>query len=176
AIMMGGLMIHGLNPGAELFTTHANVTWTFICSLYLANVLMLLFGLYCAPWFAWATKTPRHILAISIILLTTVGAFAIRGSMADVYVMLGFGILGYLLKSHGFDVTPVVLGLILGPMAEKGLNGTLSISVGQNTAWFILQRPVSLILLGLTVVALLIPYFRSRGKKDIFASDEPDII
>ena len=68
AIMMGGLMIHGLNPGAELFTTHANVTWTFIFSLYLANVLMLLFGLYCAPWFSWATKTPRHILAISIIL------------------------------------------------------------------------------------------------------------
>ncbi len=176
AIMMGGLMIHGLNPGAELFTTYANVTWTFIFSLYLANVLMLLFGLYCAPWFSWVTQTPRHILAISIILLTTVGSFAVRGSMTDVYVMLGFGILGYLLKSHGFDVVPVVLGLILGPMAEKGLNGTISISYGQNTAWFILQRPVSLILIGLTIVALLIPYFRSRSKKDIFASGEPDVL
>jgi putative tricarboxylic transport membrane protein len=176
AIMMGGLMIHGLTPGAELFTTYAKVTWTFIFSLYLSNVLMLLFGLYCAPWFAFATKTPRHILAISIILLTTVGSFAVRGSMTDVYVMLAFGILGYLLKSHGFDVVPVVLGLILGPMAEKGLNGTLAISVGQNTAWFILQRPVSLILLGMTVMALLIPYFRSKSKKDIFASGEPDVL
>jgi putative tricarboxylic transport membrane protein len=174
AIMMGALMIHGLNPGAELFTTYANVTWTFIFSLYLANVLMLIFGLYCAPWFSWVTRTPRHILAISIIVLTTVGSFALRGSMTDVYVMLGFGILGYLLKSHGFDVTPVVLGLILGPMAEKGLNGTLAISVGQNTAWFILQRPVSLVLLGLTLLALLIPYFRSRGKRDLFAGGETD--
>ena len=110
-------------PRAELFTTYANVTWTFIFSLYLANVLMLLFGLYCAPWFSWVTQTPRHILAISIILLTTVGSFAVRGSMTDVYVMLGFGILGYLLKSHGFDVVPVVLGLILGPMAERASTG-----------------------------------------------------
>jgi putative tricarboxylic transport membrane protein len=96
--------------------------------------------------------------------------------MTDVYVMLGFGILGYLLKSHGFDVVPVVLGLILGPMAEKGLNGTIAISYGQNTAWFILQRPVSLILLGMTLVALLIPYFRSRSKKDPFATGEPDVL
>lgn len=176
AIMMGGLMVHGLNPGAELFTTYADVTWTFIFSLYLANVLMLFFGLYCAPWFSWATKTPRHILAISIIVLTTVGSFAVRGSMTDVYVMLGFGIIGYLLKSHGFDVVPVVLGLILGPMAEKGLNGTISISHGQNTAWFILQRPVCLVLLALTALALVIPYLRSRGKRDLFSTGEPDVL
>jgi len=176
AIMMGALMVHGLQPGAELFTTYADVTWTFIMSLYLANVLMLFFGLYCAPWFSWATRTPKHILAISIVLLTTVGAFAVRESMTDVYVMLAFGIIGYLLKSHGFDVVPVVLGLILGPMAEKGLNGTLAISYGQNTAWFILQRPVSLILIGLTVFALVLPYWRARRKdKDPFASHEADI-
>ena len=176
AIMMGALMVHGLQPGAELFTTYADVTWTFIMSLYLANVLMLFFGLYCAPWFSWATRTPKHILAISIVLLTTVGAFAVRESMTDVYVMLAFGIIGYLLKSHGFDVVPVVLGLILGPMAEKGLNGTLAISYGQNTAWFILQRPVSLILIGLTVFALALPYWRARRKdKDPFASHEADI-
>ena len=115
-------------------------------------------------------------VAISIVLLTTVGAFAVRESMTDVYVMLAFGIIGYLLKSHGFDVVPVVLGLILGPMAEKGLNGTLAISYGQNTAWFILQRPVSLILIGLTVFALIIPYLRARRKdKDPFASHEADI-
>ena len=72
---------------------------------------------------------------------------------------------------------PVVLGLILGPMAEKGLNGTLAISYGQNTAWFILQRPVSLILIGLTVFALVIPYWRTRRKdKDPFASGEADIL
>ena len=82
--MMGALMVHGLQPGMELFTTYADVTWTFIFSLYLANILMLFFGLYCAPWFSWATKTPKHILAISIVLLTTVGAFAVRESINDV--------------------------------------------------------------------------------------------
>jgi putative tricarboxylic transport membrane protein len=171
AIMMGGLMVHGLQPGNALFTVHAEITWTFIFSLYLANILMLLFGTYCAPWFSAVTDTPRHILAVSVVLLTTVGSFALRGSMFDVYVMLFFGIIGYLLKSHGFDVVPVVLGIILGPMAEKGLNGTLAISYGQNTLWFILQRPVCLVLLALIAISLMIPIIRSRNKgNDIFSA------
>ena len=141
AIIMGGLMVHGLLPGAELFTKHANVTYTFIIALYMANVFMLLFGLYLAPFFTIVTDTPKHILAAGVILLTTIGSYAIRENIFDVYVMLFFGILGYLMKAHGFDLTPVVLGIILGPMMEKGLYGTLAISEGENVVFFIPEKP-----------------------------------
>ena len=163
AIIMGGLMVHGLLPGAELFTKHANVTYTFIIALYMANVFMLLFGLYMAPFFTIVTDTPKHILAAGVILLTTIGSYAIRENIFDVYVMLSFGILGYLMKAHGFDLTPVVLGIILGPMMEKGLYGTLAISEGENVVFFILSRPICIILFLLTAFSLIIPIYRRLG-------------
>jgi len=160
AIIMGGLMVHGLMPGAELFTKHAHVTYTFIIALYMANIFMLFFGLYCAPFFTVVTDMPKHILAAAVILLTTIGSFAIRENIFDVYVMLTFGVLGYLMKAHGFDLPPVVLGIILGPMMEKGLYGTLAISEGENLVFFVLSRPISVILLMLTILSLGIPLYR----------------
>jgi putative tricarboxylic transport membrane protein len=166
AIIMGGLMVHGLLPGAELFTKHAQVTYTFIIALYMANVFMLFFGLYMAPFFTVITDTPKHILAVGVILLTTIGSYAIRENIFDVYVMMAFGILGYLMKAHGFDLTPVVLGIILGPMMEKGLYGTMAISEGENIVFFVLTRPISFILFALTAMSLAIPIYRKmkRGK------------
>ncbi len=166
AIMMGGLMVHGLMPGAELFTKHAQVTYTFIIALYMANVFMLFFGLYCAPFFTVVTDTPKHILAAVVILLTVIGSYAIRENIFDVYVMLAFGILGYLMKAHGFDLTPVVLGIILGPMMEKGLYGTLAISEGENLILFVLVRPISVILILLILISMGIPLYRrlKRGQ------------
>jgi len=167
AIMMGGLLIHGLQPGAELFTKNANIVFTFIIALYLANIMMLFCGIYLAPYFTIATRTPKHILAASVILLTVLGSYAIRGNIFDVYVMITFGIIGYLMRSFGFSVVPTVLGIILGTQAEKGLYGTLAISEGQNVVWFILQRPISLILILLTLISISIPvvrYWRGRDK------------
>ena len=169
AIIMGGLMVHGLLPGAELFTKHAQVTYTFIIALYMANVFMLFFGLYMAPFFTLVTNTPKHILAVGVILLTTIGSYAIRENIFDVYVMLAFGILGTLMKNHGFDLTPVVLGIILGPMMEKGLYGTLAISEGENVVFFVLTRPISIILFALIVFSLGIPVYRQMKKgKSVF--------
>ncbi len=158
AIMMGGLMVHGLLPGAELFTKHAQVTYTFIIALYLAKVFMLFFGLYCAPFFTIVTDPPKHILAAAVILLTTIGSYAIRENVFDVYVMLSLGILGSLMETHGFDLTPIVLGIILGPMMEKGLYGTLATSEGENLLLFVLVRPISLVLIGLIIISLWIPH------------------
>jgi putative tricarboxylic transport membrane protein len=174
AIMMGGLMIHGLQPGAELFTRNSNIVYTFILALYLANILMLLYGTYFAPYFTVLTNTPRHILAVSVMLLTVMGSFALRGNMFDVYVMVAFGILGYLMRTHGFPVIPTVLGIILGTQAEKGLNGTIAISYGENIIWFMLSRPLSLILILLTVLSIAFPIYRHvRGRKGGKGAAEP---
>lgn len=167
AIMMGGLMVHGLQPGAELFSSNGHIVYTFIISLYVANIFMLLFGTFFAPYFTLATKTPRHYLAISVALLTVMGSYALRGSMFDVYVMIVFGILGYLMKSYGFSVIPTVLGIILGPVAEGGLNNMIAISQGQNILFFLARRPISLVLIVLTVLSIGFPLYRrirdSRG-------------
>lgn len=168
AIIMGGLMVHGLQPGAELFSTNGHIVYTFIISLYVANIFMLLYGTFFAPYFTLATKTPRHYLAISVTLLTVMGSYALRGNMFDVYVMVIFGILGYLMKSYGFSVIPVVLGIILGPVAEVGLNNMIAISHGENILMFLVQRPISLILIVLTLLSISFPFYRRmRGSKDL---------
>lgn len=128
--------------------------------------MMLFCGIYLAPYFTIATRTPKHILAASVILLTVFGSYAIRGNIFDVYVMITFGIIGYLMRSCGFSAMPTVLGIILGTQAEKGLYGTLAISEGQNVVWFILQRPISLILIFLTIVSISIPVFRYWRQKN----------
>ncbi len=160
AIMMGGLMVHGLIPGARLFTQHADITYTFILALYLANVMILLFGTYCAPYFTVVTRTPKHILSVCVMLLTVIGAYALRGNVFDVYVMVIFGFIGYILKCFGFPIVPIVLGIILGPIAEKGLNGSLAIAHGQNVLVFMLSRPISLVLIALTLLSVGVPVYR----------------
>lgn len=160
AIMMGGLLVHGLIPGAQLFTQHADITYTFILALYLANVMMLLFGIYCAPYFTIVTRTPKHILSVCVMLLTVIGAYALRGNVFDVYVMVAFGFIGYILKSYGFPIVPIVLGIILGPIAEKGINGTLAIAHGENVLLFMLSRPISLILIIFTLLSVGVPVYR----------------
>lgn len=164
AIIMGGLMVHGLHPGAQLFARQGDIVYTFIIALYLANVMMLLFGIYCAPYFTIVTNTPKHILSACVMMLTVIGSYALRGNVFDVYVMITFGLIGYIMKSHGFSVIPTVLGIILGHIAEKGLNGTIAISYGENILLFILSRPISLVLIVLTILSVGIPLFQTiRG-------------
>jgi len=164
AIIMGGLMVHGLRPGAEFFTVNANIAYTFILGLFIANIIMLLFGVFGAPYFTLVNGIPRHILSAFIVLFTVIGSFALRGSMFDVYLMVFFGIVGFLMKQFGFDVVPIVLGLILGILAENGLNQTLSITNRTHVLSYILVRPISLVLILLILGAVLLPMIRSRHK------------
>ena len=154
---------HGPRPAAReptcSLTTATSSTPSFL-SLYLANVFMLLYGMYLAPYFTLATRTPLHYLAISVILLTVMGSYALRASMFDVYVMLTFGILGYLMKSYGFSVVPTVLGIILGPVAESGLNNMMAIAEGQNLMMYLIRRPISVVLLILILISTALPIYR----------------
>ncbi len=170
AIMMGGLMVHGLQPGAELFARNGHIVYTFIIALYLANIFMLLYGIFFAPYFTLVTKTPRHYLAAAVILLTVMGSYALRGNVFDVYVMLAFGGIGYLMKSYGFSVIPTVLGIILGPLAESNLNTMVAISHGENILLFIVTRPISLVLLSLTLLSVAFPFYRRIRESRVSAA------
>lgn len=169
AILLGGLMIQGLLPGNDLFTAQANITYPFIIGFFMANIFMLLLGMFCAGQFAKVVRVPSNFLAATILVLTVVGAFAINNSIVDVYIMLMFGLLGYLLKVLDFDSTPIVLGMILGPIAEKGLLQTIILRKGLLPGIMsMFTRPICLVLMALTVISLLTPLLQNRkGKKSV---------
>lgn len=165
AIIMGGLMIHGLRPGGEFFSVNSNIAYTFILSLFLANIIMLLFGIFCAPYFTLVSGVPKHMLAAFIVLFTVIGSYALRSSMFDVYVMVFFGAVGFIMKQCGFDTVPVVLGLILGGLAENGFDQTLAITNNENVLGYIFSRPICVVLTIFTLASILVPIIRALKAK-----------
>ncbi len=162
AALMGGLMIQGLIPGPELFTRYGTLTYGFILSLFLANLVFLVLGLYLAPYFARVTSTPNALLIPGIVILSAIGSNAINNNMFDVWLMLGFGIAGYFLEKGGFSTGALVLGLILGPIAELGFGQSLILSQGSPLIFF--DRPLCIALWIITLL-LMIPAFTSGRRK-----------
>lgn len=167
AVLLGGLTIHGLTPGYGLFTTEQHITYPFIMALFIANLLMLLIGLFGAKHFAIVTLTPQNILCGCVLMLSILGSYAIRGNIKDVYVMLAFGVVGYLLKGYKYNVVPIVLGLILGPIAEEGLSQAMILNNGSAvvalTSMF--TRPICLLLMTLIVISIGYPKLAEWKKR-----------
>lgn len=120
AVIIGALYIHGLKPGPMLMIDTPHLFWFSVGCMLLANVFLLIFGLTGVRIFAKMVEIRKGLLLPIIIIISTVGAYAINNSIYDVYWMLGFGIVGYFLKRYGFQVGPVILGVILGPLMETG--------------------------------------------------------
>jgi len=126
AVLLGGLLINGMFPGPDLFTVHAEVTWTFIDSLLVAQLLMLLFGLYISRYSRFVTRIPKFYMAAAVTVLAVIGTYSVQNSLSDVIVMLSLGAGMYFATKFGFSPAPVVLGIILGPIAEDNfLQGKL---------------------------------------------------
>ena len=165
AVLLGGLMMLGLTPGYSLFTEKAEITYPFILSLFLANTIFLVVGITMAPKFAQISRTPTYILIPLIACFCTMAAFALRVNMMDVYIMFIFGIVGYIMNKFGFTPAPIILGMILGPIAEKALSQTVTISHGKNVLIFMLERPICLGLMIVTALTLLFPVLREMYAK-----------
>jgi putative tricarboxylic transport membrane protein len=164
AALMGGLMIQGLIPGPELFTTHGVITYGFIFSLFIANVVFLVVGIFFAPYFARVALIPASVLIGAISVFAVIGSYAIHNSMFDVWLMLGFAIGGYFLDKIGFSLSAIILGMILGPIAEEGFAQSMIISSGSYGIFF--NSTVAQIL-WVIIIALLVQPFISeyRAKK-----------
>jgi putative tricarboxylic transport membrane protein len=162
AALMGGLLIQGLIPGPELFSKYGAMTYGFILSLFLANIIFLVLGLYLAPYFAKVTSTPNALLIPGIAILSVIGSYAINNNMFDVWLMIGFGVVGYFLEKGGFSTGALVLGLILGPIAELGFGQSLIMSAGSPMVFF--ERPLCILLWVITLL-LMIPAFSGHLKK-----------
>ena len=119
AIMLAALMLHGVNPGPMLFITGIDLVYTVFAAYLVANLLMIAIGMLVARGFALLMKIPPVLLFGFIVVLCLVGAFGVRNNMADVYICIGFGFLGYLLSRFNVPSAPLILGVILGPLAER---------------------------------------------------------
>lgn len=157
AVLLGALMVHDLNPGPELFTAHADVAYGVFVALLLSNLVMLGLGLVGTRLWVRIIAAPRALLYPGILALSFVGSYAISQSMADVFLCLGFGILGLLLKKARVPAAPVVLGLILGRIIEENLR--LSLQKGDLVDF--VTRPISGGLLLLTLLAFALPAIKA---------------
>ena len=118
AVLLGGLLIHGIFPGSDLFDNYPDVAWTFINSMLIGQILMCIFGLYIAGIAARVAQVPNNVMAAVVLALAVFGSYSVQNSMGDVYVMMTLGTGMYFLERFGFSAAPLVLGLILGPIAE----------------------------------------------------------
>ncbi|PRY02407.1 tripartite tricarboxylate transporter permease [Allonocardiopsis opalescens] len=168
AVIMGGLLIHGMQPGGRLFTEQADTTYAIMLGFLLANVLMGVLAIAGARYFVLATRVPMKVLVPIIVALCVVGTYAVNNSMADVWVMIVFGVIGYLLRKVGVPPAPIVLGLILGALAEKGLRQSFVMAQGDLIGYY-LSRPLSVVLLLLIVLSLAAPPLAARMRRRMAA-------
>ena len=157
AIIIGALFIHGLKPGPLLLTETPHLFWFLVGNLTLANLFLLVFGLTGIRVFTKIVECPTAILIPLIVLLSAVGAYAIQNNPVHIYWTLAFGVMGYLLKKYGFQVGPVILGVILGPMIDTNYRRAM-IGAREDVGQFVtdfLTNPISLVLTIALVTMLL---------------------
>jgi putative tricarboxylic transport membrane protein len=164
AVLLGGLMVYGLQPGPLLFQKSPDFVWTVIASLYVGNVILLVLNLPLVGIWVWLTRIPYGILGPLILLLAFVGTYTVRNSMLDVAMSLVLGTAGYFLRRHQWPLAPLLLAFILGPLLEKYLIQSLSMSGGSPLIF--LRRGLSLALIlgatGLLVSSLVLARYASR--------------
>ena len=177
AIFLSALMVHGLSPGYDLFTTRAKTIYPFMVGLFVANIFMLLVGYFTARYFAAVTKVPNSMLAAAVVIACSAGIFAATNTMFNVYLLLLFGVIGYFMEKYEFSVVPLVLGMLLGPLTEKGLLQGIALSRGALPfALSLFTRPISLVFMIATILSLIsgIRTMRKDAKDVISEGDNSD--
>ncbi|MCZ8333055.1 MAG: tripartite tricarboxylate transporter permease [Rhodobacteraceae bacterium] len=168
AIMLAGFQQFGLQPGPLLFVTAPDLVWGLIASLLVANVMLLVLNLPLIRFWILLLKIPQPWLYGGILVFATLGTLGVNPSPVELTMLVLFGTLGYLMRLYGYPIAPVVVGLILGPMAEQQLRRALSISQGDPMT--LVQSPIAAVLLALAAVALILPMIlRARGRGDVLA-------
>ena len=155
AILLGALVVHGLQPGPLMISQRPEVFWGFVASMYIGNVMLLILNLPLVSVFVTVLRLPQHVLATLVLLLCLVGAFSLSNSFLDLWVLVIFGVFGYALRKLRVDPAPMVVALVLGPMMEKTLRQALFLTRGSVVD--LVARPLSAAILLLAAGALLGP-------------------
>ncbi|HEX5683679.1 MAG TPA: tripartite tricarboxylate transporter permease [Ideonella sp.] len=170
AILLGAFQNYGIQPGPQLFDTNASLVWALIASLYIGNVMLLVLNLPLVGLWVKLLKIPKAPLYAGILIFATVGVYGMRQSAFDLVLLYAIGLLGVAMRRFDFPTAPVVVGMILGPLAEAQMRNALSIGEGHWTIF--LQRPMSLALLVVVVSVLVLP----RAVRWLKPQQEPDTV
>jgi len=155
AILLAGFMMWGIRPGPMLFQNNPDLVWGLFASMYMGNVMLVLMNIFLIPAFVTVLRLPYTILMGLIVVFSTVGAFSANNNLFDIWMMLGLGVLGYLMKKFHYPVVPLILALVLGKLAENSLRQALTLSGG--SMWIFFKRPISAVFISLAILAYLFP-------------------
>lgn len=158
AILLGGMVIWGLEPGPRLFVDNQEFVWALIASLYAANLFALIINIAFIPMFIWVLRLPFTILVPIIFILCVVGGYAPTQDMHDVWLMFGFGVVGYLMRKLDYPMAPAVLAIVLGPLAETSMRQSLLMSQGEFAIFF--ERPIAGPIMVVAIVLFLLPLLK----------------
>ena len=157
AVLLAALVLWGFKPGPLFISENPAMFWGLVASMYIGNVMLLILNLPLVPLFAQVLRAPVYVLYPVILGISVVGVFSTSGSLFDVWLLAGFGLLGYLMRKLDFPSAPLILGLVLGGAMERALRQSLMMSDGHLS--ILLARPVSAVMLSLALLILLIPLF-----------------
>ena len=173
AILLGAMLIYGMQPGPMLIKEHPDLFWGAVTSMYIGNAMLLILNLPLIGLWVKILKIPYRFLFPLIFLFCLVGAYSLNNNPAEVSIMIIFGVIGYFLRKFKYPLAPVILALVLGPMLEKALRQSLLMSVG--SGWIFLTRPISLATLSISCILLassLIPWMEKKREDLRKASDK----
>jgi putative tricarboxylic transport membrane protein len=154
-VMLAALIMFGLRPGPDMFTTNAALVWAVIASMFIGNLILLLMNLPLAGLFARLLRIPYSWIYPPILAICLTGVLAHANNVEDGWLMLGFGVLGWLMKRYDWSAAPMILGLVLGPIFENSLRQSLTLSHGSGGIF--LSRPISAVLLAISALVLTYP-------------------
>jgi len=163
ALLLGAFVIHGLQPGPLMMTQRPDLFWGIVASMYIGNAMLLVLNMPLIGMWVQVLKLPYRLLFPLILMFCIVGVFASGNAVFDVFVMVAFGVLGYLMRKFGYEPAPLVLAFVLGPMLENNLRKSLIISHGEFGIFF--ERPISAVCLALAFAALLAPLLPALAKR-----------
>ncbi len=160
AVLLGALVIHGLQPGPRLLEESPSMVYTIMGAMFLANVVMALTMFFSMRLLARIVHVPRAYLLPVILCFCVIGSFALSNRIFDVWVMLGFGVLGFVLESNRIPLAPFIIGFVLGPIAEQNLS--LGLQASDGSYWPIVTEPISLLFIAIAAGMLIVPSIRKR--------------
>ena len=155
AILLGAFQNYGIQPGPQLFTNSAALVWALIASLYIGNVMLLVLNLPMVKLWVQLLKIPKPQLYAGILIFATVGAYGMRQSAFDLVLLWAIGLAGVLMRRFDFPTAPVVVGMILGPLAEAQMRN--AVAIGEGSFAIFVQRPMSVGLIVVILAVLLLP-------------------
>ncbi len=167
AVLLGALFILGFFPGPELFRDNPEIAGGIFLSYIIGNMFLLLVGIILVPFFGTVLKVPKAWLLPAVLLLSTMGVYSLQNSIFDLWVMLAFGVIGYILRKSNYPLAPIIIGLILGPILENNLRRSLLIS--RDGLKIFIDRPISAVILTISSILLVIivysTFFAKKARK-----------